>query len=71
MGAILPQCGMAPAMRYHPWMRTLAVYLTLLVLLSASLGAGWVASDWPHWCSARHWCSPDWPQRLRGGSHWQ
>ena len=51
-GRILPQretrIGDAIIM---PRMRTLAVYLTLLLLLALSIGAGFIASDWPHWCS--------------------
>jgi hypothetical protein len=42
-------------------MRTMVVYLTLLLLLVLSLGAGIVASDWPHWCAEWHLCAPDWP----------
>ncbi|MGH8142758.1 MAG: hypothetical protein ACREU2_09610 [Steroidobacteraceae bacterium] len=43
-------------------MRVLAVYLTLLVLLVASVGAGFIASDWPRWCTRAHWCSGQWPR---------
>jgi len=43
-------------------MRALVVYLTLLVLLALSIGAGVIASDWPHWCSRWHWCSTNWPR---------
>jgi len=41
-------------------MRPLAVYLTLLALLLVSVGAGFLASDWPQWCSRVHWCSGQW-----------
>ncbi len=44
-------------------MRSLAVYLTLLILLVASIAAGVIASDWPSWCRRAHWCEADWPQR--------
>jgi hypothetical protein len=44
-------------------MRALAVYLTLLLLVLVSLGAGYLASDWPSWCRRVHWCAPDWPHR--------
>jgi hypothetical protein len=44
-------------------MRILAVYLTLLILLAVSAAAGFVASDWPHWCGRAHWCGADWPRR--------
>jgi hypothetical protein len=44
-------------------MRAVVVYLTLLVLLALSIGAGIIASDWPHWCARAHWCAEDWPQR--------
>jgi hypothetical protein len=44
-------------------MRTLAVYLTLLGLLAISLAAGYVAADWPQWCTRVHWCAPGWPPR--------
>ena len=40
-------------------MRTLVVYLTLVILLLLSVGAGFVASDWPNWCSRAHWCRAD------------
>jgi len=39
------------------------VYLTLLLLLAASIGAGVFASDWPQWCARWHWCAQDWPHR--------
>jgi hypothetical protein len=42
-------------------MRLVIVYLTVLILLSLSVGAGLVASGWPHWCHAARWCAPDWP----------
>jgi len=41
-------------------MRAVVVYLTLLVLLAISFGAGYIASDWPHWCAHAHWCAPGW-----------
>jgi hypothetical protein len=41
-------------------MRAVAVYLTLLLLLALSFGAGLAASDWPHWCSRLSWCAPGW-----------
>jgi len=45
-------------------MRAVVVYLTLLLLLALSIGAGLIASDWPYWCTRWHWCAPDWlPQR--------
>jgi len=37
-------------------MRAVVVYLTLLLLLVLSLGAGFLASDWPRWCSQWHLC---------------
>lgn len=43
-------------------MRIVFVYLTLLALVLVSLGAGFVASDWPRWCNRAHWCAPGWPQ---------
>lgn len=43
-------------------MRAVVVYLTLLLLLALSIGAGFIASDWPHWCARWHWCAPDWPR---------
>jgi hypothetical protein len=42
-------------------MRSLAVYLTLLVLLTVSIGVGFIASDWPRWCRWAHWCAANWP----------
>jgi len=42
------------------FMRAVVVYLTLLLLLVLSLGAGIVASDWPHWCAEWHLCSSGW-----------
>jgi hypothetical protein len=42
-------------------MRSMIVYLTVLILLALSVGAGLVASDWPRWCHAAHWCAADWP----------
>jgi hypothetical protein len=44
-------------------MRAVVVYLTLLLLLALSIGAGIIASDWPHWCARWHWCAQDWPRR--------
>jgi hypothetical protein len=41
-------------------MRSAVVYLTLLLLLALSIGAGLIASDWPHWCRLAHWCAADW-----------
>jgi hypothetical protein len=46
---------------YHGGMRSMAVYLTLLVLLIVSIGAGFIASDWPRWCRWAHWCAANWP----------
>jgi len=43
-------------------MRSLAIYLTLLLLLALSVGAGIIASDWPTWCRRAQWCAADWPQ---------
>jgi hypothetical protein len=43
-------------------MRTVAVYLTLLLLLLVSIGAGIIASDWPQWCARWNWCAPDAPR---------
>ena len=40
-------------------MRSMAVYLTLLVLLIVSIGAGFIASDWPRWCRMLQWCAAD------------
>jgi len=37
-------------------MRRLSVFLTLVALLAFALAAGWIASDWPHWCRALGWC---------------
>ena len=45
-------------------MRMFAVYLTLLLLLLVSIGAGYVASDWPVWCRRAHLCVPSWPPPL-------
>jgi hypothetical protein len=44
-------------------MRVLRVYLTLLILLAVSIGAGMIAADWPSWCHARHWCAAGFPSR--------
>jgi hypothetical protein len=41
-------------------MRAVVVYLTLLLLLALSIGAGVIASDWPYWCARWHWCEADW-----------
>jgi hypothetical protein len=43
-------------------MRAVVVYLTLLLLLALSLGAGFMASDWPRWCSRLSLCTPGWPE---------
>ena len=48
-------------------MRTVRVYLLLLVLLGVSLGAGFFAADWPTGCARAHWCAPGWPRRERSG----
>jgi hypothetical protein len=37
-------------------MRRLPVFLTLVALLALALTAGWIASDWPHWCRWLGWC---------------
>jgi hypothetical protein len=37
-------------------MRRLAVYLTLIVVLAASFGIGWVLSDAPDYCARLGWC---------------
>jgi len=42
-------------------MRSMTVYLTLLLLLTLSIGIGVIASDWPRWCSWAHWCAANWP----------
>jgi protein-S-isoprenylcysteine O-methyltransferase Ste14 len=42
-------------------MRSLAVYLTLLVLLAVSIAVGFIASDWPRWCRWLGWCAANWP----------
>jgi len=42
-------------------MRVVRVYLTLLLLLGVSAAAGFLASDWPNWCHARHWCRAEFP----------
>jgi hypothetical protein len=42
--------------------RPLILYVILLLLIVVSLGVGYIASDWPHWCSAHHWCDTDWPR---------
>jgi hypothetical protein len=47
-------------------MRTFRIYLLLLLLLLVSLAAGFVAADWPTWCSRAHWCAPGWPRHGRG-----
>jgi len=47
-------------------MRTLRVYLLLLVLLGVSLGAGFFAADWPSLCARAHWCAPGWPRAQLG-----
>jgi hypothetical protein len=44
-------------------MRALRVYLTLLIVLAASIGAGLIAADWPTWCHAHHWCAAGFPSR--------
>jgi hypothetical protein len=43
-------------------MRAVVVYLTLLLLLALSLGAGIIASDWPHWCARMSLCAAGWPE---------
>jgi hypothetical protein len=64
MAAIIPQreTGIGDATMMNA-MRAVVVYLTLLLLLALSIGAGFIASDWPHWCARAHWCAQDWPQR--------
>jgi hypothetical protein len=42
-------------------MRVVRVYLTLLGLLLISAAAGLIASDWPSWCHAYHWCRAGFP----------
>jgi len=42
-------------------MRSLTVYLTLLLVLAISIGIGFVASDWPRWCRTVQWCAANWP----------
>jgi hypothetical protein len=42
-------------------MRSLVVYLVLLLLFAVSIGIGVVASDWPGWCRWLNWCSANWP----------
>ena len=37
-------------------MRRLAVAVSLILLLALSLGAGWIAADWPHWCHTLGLC---------------
>jgi hypothetical protein len=37
-------------------MRRLSVYLTLIVLLAVALAAGYIASDWPHFCRSVGGC---------------
>ena len=37
-------------------MRRLAVAVSLFRLLALSLGAGWIAADWPHWCDTLGLC---------------
>ena len=44
-------------------MRTLAVYLVLVLLVLVSLAAGFFAADYPQWCRREHWCAADWPRR--------
>jgi hypothetical protein len=44
-------------------MRAVRVYLTLLLLLLVSAAAGIIASDWPSWCHAHHWCAAGFPTR--------
>jgi hypothetical protein len=39
------------------FMRRLAVYVTLLVVLAISLAIGWVLSDAPHLCQRIGWCA--------------
>jgi hypothetical protein len=42
-------------------MRSLAVYLMLLLLVMVSIAVGVIASDWPRWCHWAQWCAPNWP----------
>jgi len=42
-------------------MRSLIVYLTVLILLAISIGVGFIASDWPRWCRLAQWCAANWP----------
>lgn len=44
-------------------MRVLAVYFTLLILLTVSVAAGYFASNWPQWCHSLNWCDAGWPQQ--------
>jgi hypothetical protein len=41
-------------------MRSLIVYLTLMAVLAVSIGVGFIASDWPHWCRMAQWCAANW-----------
>jgi len=51
--------------RYHRAVRTLRVYLMLLLLLGVSLGAGFFAAEWPTVCTRAHWCASGWPHAHR------
>jgi hypothetical protein len=37
-------------------MRRVFVYLAFVILLTLSLGAGWLAANWPRQCQALGWC---------------
>jgi len=47
-------------------MRQVRVYLTLLLLLAISAAAGIIASNWPYFCGAHHWCAAGFPARSGG-----
>jgi len=46
------------AYSYDAHMRRAAVYLTLIALLAVSGTIGWIAADWPQWCTRLGWCTP-------------
>ncbi len=45
-------------------MRTLAVYLMLLTVVSLSLVIGFEAANFPTWCGQKHLCNAAWASHL-------
>jgi hypothetical protein len=43
-------------------MKRLGVYAMVLGVVVVAILAGWIAADWPRWCTALAWCAPGFPQ---------